>query len=107
MIAELKQHISLVSDNPLDAVIAGQNTKAYIIAQFAFADGIDATIEQYSLSKAAIYAAMSFYEDNREAIKQALEAEHQGLIELGMVSSKDVIAKINKRRKEADKPTLG
>ena len=73
MVVELIHHIELVSENPLDAQLAGRNTKAYIIAQYALASSVEITARDYSMTEGAVYAALSFYADNREAIQQALE----------------------------------
>ena len=71
MATDLIQHISLVSDNPLDAVLNGRNTKAYLVAELAFVEGVEAAGEHYRANLGVIYAAMSFYEDNRQAIEAA------------------------------------
>lgn len=71
MVSNLVQHISLVSDNPLDAVLAGRNTKAYLVAEFAFADGVEAAAKHYRTTFGVVYAAMSFYEDYRNQIEEA------------------------------------
>jgi hypothetical protein len=100
MESQLKQHIDLVSDNPLEARLTERPFKAYLVANLAFIDGVDASAEHYRISLASVYAAMSFYEDNREAIQLALQEAHEGLIELGMRNGNEVIAEIKKRMQD-------
>jgi hypothetical protein len=100
MATELKQHISLVSDNPLHAVLVGRNTKAYLVAQLAFINGVEAAAEHYRTSLGTIYAAMSFYEDNRKAIAQADAQALQNLWEMGMKDGTKEIARLRKRLEE-------
>jgi len=69
---ELKQHIELRGDDPLDAVIAGTiRIKAYLVANLAMLDGVEAAVKQYNISPAEVHAALAFYYDNKEAIQQA------------------------------------
>lgn len=72
MVLEMKQHIELQTDDPLKAVVAGTRLKAYLVANLARVDGIDAAIEQYGLSRAEIHAALTFYYDNEGAIQMRL-----------------------------------
>ena len=64
MPVNLIQHIELRGENPRQAVLMGTNVKAYLVAQFVLGWSVDAAVEKYGLSKAKIYAAMSFYFDN-------------------------------------------
>lgn len=100
MEVRVTKYISLVNDNPIHAVLVGRNTKAYLVANLAFLDGTEASAEHYGISLAAVYATMSFYEENRETIEQALEEAHQGLLELGMKDGKKEIARLKKRMAE-------
>jgi uncharacterized protein (DUF433 family) len=70
MVAELKQHVKLSGDDPYYAVIKGTNLKATLVAQFALGWGVDEAVENYNLSPAEIYAALAFYHDNLEGIRQ-------------------------------------
>jgi hypothetical protein len=67
---ELKQHIEIRSDDPLDAVVSGTNANAHLVANLALLDGVAAAIEQYDLSHAQVYAAVSFYYDYQDTIEQ-------------------------------------
>jgi hypothetical protein len=73
MAVKLIQHIELRGENPRNAVIAGTNLKAYLVAQFVLGWGVDAAIEKYRLSAGRIYGAMSFYYDNLPALKQEFD----------------------------------
>ena len=70
MVAALKQHVELRENDPYDAVIKNTHLKAALVAQFALGWGIDEAVENYSLSPAEIYAALVFYHDNLEGIRQ-------------------------------------
>ena len=99
MAVQLKQHIELRGDNPLDAVIVGTRYKAYLVANLAFNDWAEASAEHYRISLGAVYAAMSFYEDSREAIRQALDEAHQELLDMGMIDGQTAIDRIKQRMK--------
>ncbi len=47
--------------------------KAYLVANLAFIESPEYAAEHYDISLGGVYAAMSFYEDNRVGIKQALQ----------------------------------
>lgn len=93
----IKQHIKIEGNNPLDVRLTERPWKAYLVANLAFLDGVEASAEHYEISLGAVYAAMSFYEDNREAIKQAIQTERD--IDFGdnEVNVHDAIAKFKKR----------
>jgi hypothetical protein len=67
---ELKQHIEIRSDDPLDAVLSGTNANAHLVANLALLDGVEAAIEQYDLTHSQVYAAVSFYYDYQDTIEQ-------------------------------------
>ena len=97
---QIKHHIEMkVDDNPLAVRLTERPFKAYMVANLAFLDGAEASAEHYRLSLGAVYAAMSFYEDNRDAIQQALEAVRA--IDLGdMEVSPERIEEIRQRLNE-------
>lgn len=103
MAIELKHHINLRSDNPLEATIGNRNTKAYIIAKFALADGAEATAELYEMSLGAVYAAMSFYEDNRDAIQQAIEEARAISFGENEINASDAVAGFKRRMEDKNK----
>jgi uncharacterized protein (DUF433 family) len=88
MVAELKQHVELRGDDPYDAIIRNTNLKAALVAQFALGWGIDEAVENYNLSPAEIYAALAFYHDNLEGIRQHEKDIEQQFVYLREDSSK-------------------
>jgi uncharacterized protein (DUF433 family) len=109
MAVELKQHIELRGDDPLDAVIAGTTRiKAYLVANLAINDGVEAAMKQYTLTAGAVHAALAFYYDNQEAIRQANEAVMQQLWDMGMQDMDDFREKILHRQQlqnESENPS--
>jgi len=101
---QYKTHIQINDgENPLEIRLTERPFKAYMVANLAFIDGVEASAEHYELSPGAAYAAMSFYEDNRDAIEQALEevrAIDSGDME---VDAREAIAKFKKRMNEMNK----
>jgi ribose/xylose/arabinose/galactoside ABC-type transport system permease subunit len=69
MSANFGQHIVLKGDNPMKAIIAGTNLKAYRIAQFVLAWGAEEAVQKYGVDQAQIYSVLSFYYDNIAAIE--------------------------------------
>lgn len=67
---ELKQHIEIRTEDPLEAVISGTNANAHLVANLALLDGVDAAIEQYNLTHAQVHAAISFYYDYQDEIEE-------------------------------------
>jgi hypothetical protein len=100
MSVELKQHIELRGDDPLDAVISTTRLKAYLVANLAINDGVEAAMAQYNLSPAEVHSALAFYYDNQDAIRQADEAVMQKLWDMGMRDMSDLREKIQRRQQE-------
>jgi len=69
-----KDHIQ-VNDgqSPVDVRLTERPFKAYMVANLAFVESPEYAANQYELSLGAVYAAMSFYEDNRKGIEQSIE----------------------------------
>ena len=103
MATEIRHYVKKIGDNPLDAVLAERHTKAYLVAQFAIRDGAEVAAKHYNIHLGTVYGAMAFYEDNRSAIEKALEDAHQGLLDLGMRYSEDVMAEIKQRMADQNK----
>jgi uncharacterized protein (DUF433 family) len=101
MAVEIRSHIELSGTSPLEAVIAGKHYKAYLVANLAFNDGVEASAEHYGLSLADVYAAMAFYYDNAEAIQNEKEALRElGRTKLNEQDTSEVIAEIKERMKK-------
>ena len=45
MVVEIREHIKLRGDNPLDATVAGTHYKAYLVANLALNDGPQAAAD--------------------------------------------------------------
>lgn len=103
MATPIKQHIEIEGNNLLAARLTERPFKAYLVANFAFLNSPEASAEHYRISLGAVYAAMSFYEDNREAIEQAEKENLEALYKMGMRDSKDVIAEIKQRMEDMKK----
>lgn len=101
MVLQSKQYIVFKSDDPLKAVIAGTRLKAYLVALFAKADGVDAAVDQYELSPAEIHAALVFYYDNEALILERLEAVETWLKE-NTISAEEHLAQMRQRMKDKD-----
>ena len=100
---ELKQHIELRGGNPPDAVIAGTNLKAYLVARFILGWGIDKAVEQYStynLTRSELYAALTFYYDNEATIQEADAQAMEELRAMGARDARDVREEILRRQKK-------
>lgn len=97
MSVQLRNHIELETDNPLDARISGRGFKAYLVANLAFNDGIEASAEHYGLSLADVHAAMAFYYDNEAAIQKAIAEARELGYKMGARDSSEVIAEIKAR----------
>ncbi|MEM9954087.1 MAG: hypothetical protein AAF846_20930 [Chloroflexota bacterium] len=94
---QYKRHIEMrENEHPLEVRLTERPVKAYMVANLAFIDGIDASAEHYQLSLGAVYAAMSFYEDNRQAIEKALQQIHDDSADDRKASEKRV-AEIRRR----------
>lgn len=69
-----KRHIHIEEgQSPVDVRLTERPVKAYLVANLAFIENPEYAAKQYDLSLGAIYAAMSFYEDNRSNIENAIE----------------------------------
>jgi hypothetical protein len=101
MAVQLKQHIELRGDNPLDAVMIGTEKKAYLVASLAVNDGAEAAAEEDELSLAEVYAALAFYYENEAAIQQALEAVRQQIRAAGGRDSREVREEIMRRQQKS------
>ena len=102
MAIQVKQHIEVRGDNPLEAVMVGTNKKVYLVALLAIKDGVEAAVDADELPLSAIYAALSFYYDNEEAIEEALVEARAQLQALGARDSSEALAEIRKRQAKGD-----
>ncbi len=73
MTLEIRQHITLRGNDPLEATIVGTRHKANLIANLALKDGPQAAADHYSISLADVHGALAFFYDNEVAIHEALQ----------------------------------
>jgi len=105
MVAELKQHIELRGENPLDAVMVGRNLKVYLIASFALQEGVEAVAEEYDLSQAAVHAALMFHFDNEDSIREARAEAMRLLYAMGGRDAREALEEIMRRHaKKSETP---
>ena len=98
-----KDHIQVQDgQSPVDVRLTERPYKAYMVANLAFLESPEYAANQYELSLGAVYAAMSFYEDNRDGIEQAIEEARA--IDLGeMEVTPERIEEIRQRLHEIKK----
>jgi len=73
MVLKIRQYIELRGNNPLDAMVAETQYKAYLVANLALNDGSQASADHYRLDLATVYGARTFYYDNETAIHEAIQ----------------------------------
>ena len=99
MVLEIREHIELRGDDPLDATIAGTHYKAYLVANLAFNDGPQAAADHYRIPLATVYGALAFYCDNEGAIDEAIRQAREQGEQLGARSAQAAIQEMKKRLK--------
>jgi uncharacterized protein (DUF433 family) len=97
MVLEIREHIELRGDNPLDVVIAGTHHKAYLVANLALKDGPQAAADHYGISLANVHGAMAFYYDNEAAINAAIRTARELGEQMGARSARSVLDDIKRR----------
>jgi hypothetical protein len=96
MAIELKSHIELRGDNPLQARIAGKPWKVALVAKFILGWGIEHAVEHYGFSYATAHAVMTFYYDNQDAIEDGMKEADEKLSE----TATHIDERISKLRKK-------
>jgi len=99
MALEIREHIKLRGDDPLDATVAGTHYKAYLVANLALNDGPQAAAEHYRISLAAVYGALAFHCDNEAAINEAIREARELGEKLGARSIQSAIQEMKERLK--------
>ena len=97
MVVEIREHIKLRGDNPLDATVAGTHYKAYLVANLALNDGPQAAAEHYRIPLATVYGALVFHCDNEAAIDQAIREARELGEQLGARSALSAIKEMKER----------
>lgn len=99
MVLEIREHIQLRGDDPLDATVAGTHFKAYLVANLALNDGPQAAADHYRIPLAAVYGALVFYYDNEAAIDEAIQEARELGEQLGARSMQSAIKEMKERLK--------
>lgn len=97
MVLELREHIELRGDNPLDAVITGTHHKAYLVANLALNDGPQAAAEHYDIGLANVHGAIAFYYDNEAAISAAIREARELGQQMGARAAQSALDEIKQR----------
>ncbi len=98
MILEIREHIELRGNNPLEAAVAGTHHKAYLVANLALNDGPQAAVDHYRIPLAKVYGAMAFYYDNEAAIEEAIRQARKLGEQLGARSAQSALEEIRGRK---------
>ena len=98
MVIEIREHIKLRGNNPLEAVIAGTHHKAYLVANLALHDGPRAASEHYRIPLATVYGAMAFHYDNESAIQEAIREARELGEQLGARSAQSALEEMRGRK---------
>lgn len=101
MALEIRKHVETRGDNPLDAVIAGTQHKAYLVALHALHDEPQAAADHYAINRADVHGAVAFYYDYETAINDAIDDARQLGQKMGAVSGQDLLAAIRQRTDSA------
>ena len=91
MALEIREHVKLREENPLDATVSGTHFKAYLVANLALSDGPQAAAEQYRMPLASVYGALAFRCNNEAAINEAIREARELGEQLGARSIQSAI----------------
>jgi len=99
MALEIREHVNLCGDDPLDATVTGTHFKAYLVANLALNDGPQASADHYGIPLANVYGAMAFYCENEGVIKDAMREARELGEQLGARSIQSAIKEMKERLK--------
>ena len=97
-VLEIKEHINLRGDYPLEAMISGTHHKAHLVANLALNDGPQAAAEHYRIPLATVYGALAFYSDHEAAIHEAIQEARKLGEQLGARSAQSALEEIKGRK---------
>jgi len=98
MALEIREHIKLRGDDPLDATVAGTHYKAYLVANLALNDGPQTAAEHYRIPLASVYGALAFHYDNEAAINEAIRQARELGEQLGVRSMRSALEELRGRK---------
>ena len=91
MVIEIREHIELRGNDPLEVAIAGTHHKAYLVANLALNDGPQAAADHYRIPLAMVHGALGFYYNNEAAIHEAVRQAREFGEQLGARSALEEI----------------
>ena len=97
MVLEIREHIEIRSNGPLEVAIAGTHHKAYLVANLALKDRPQAAADHYRVDLANVHGAMPFYYDNEAAINAAIRQAREIGEQLGARSAQSALKEIKDR----------
>ena len=97
MVIEIREHIELRGNDPLEVAIAGTQHKAYLVANLALKDGPQVAADHYRIPLANVYGAMAFYYDNEATINEAIRQARELGEQLGARSAQSALKDIKGR----------
>ena len=98
MVIEIREHIELRGNDPLEVAIAGTKHKAYLVANLALKDGPQTAANHYRIPLANVHGAMAFYYDNEAAINGAIREAREIGEQLGARSAQSALKEIKGRK---------
>ena len=99
MVIQIREHIDLQGDNPLEAAVAGTHHKAYLVAILALNDGPQAAADHYRIDLATVHGAMAFYYNNEAAINEAIHQACELGKQPGARSAQSALQEMRGRKK--------
>lgn len=99
MVLEIREHIKLRGNDPLDATVAETHYKAYLVANLALNNGPQAAAEHYRIPLASVYGALAFHCDNEAAIDESIREARTLGEQLGARSMQSAVKEMKERLK--------
>lgn len=101
------QHTHITNPENSDDILGYRidKRKVYFVANLAFNDGAKASAQHYDLPLGKVYAAMAFYKDNEDLIKQRLsqiEKQYEHL----RIESDERVTKLRERMEKIHKEKM-
>ena len=72
-VLEIREHIKLRGNNPLEAMLNGTHHKACLVPNLVLNDGPQAAADHYRIRLATVHGALAFYYYNEAAIHEAIQ----------------------------------
>ena len=98
MVIEIREHIELRGNDPLEVAIAGTHHKAYLVANLALKDGPQAAADHYRIPLANVHGAMALYYYNEAAINETIRQARELGEQLGARSAQSALEELRARK---------